>query len=387
MARDKSGASSAAGWASTWPVPAALEGAKSRKRAIFKTDEVKLKSGDKVISITGLSLSLESRVAALGTAGRDVLSLLLREEEPECGETWEHKGLSVVHLGPHLAKEDAASPTVQDHMAAMERALRGKPQIIVLEEACAQGGAAWACTFRNLLRSEGLASFKGAVVVCAHEETIAVRKVCEERWALIGESSVRQEAITGKQLDVLEDVMSAHNAARALEAESTGGKRGKAQKRSSDDRSKADEIAALLDEARALSEYCFEEDEFAADWTVTLLTEATQDGVKSLRGFICYKMYKTADGEPYVYIARMAVPKKCRKCGYAGKLMRWLLSEKARLPASECSKITCSALQSAAPFYAKFGFQVATAPAWKAEEEEDPEDPQTWMEFPNYSLI
>lgn len=217
-----------------------------------------------------------------------------------------------------------------------------------------------------------------------------MRKVCEERWSLTGDASVRQEAITGKQLDVFEDVMSAYRAARALEAENASGKRGKAQRRSADDRqstAKADEIAALIDEARALSEYCFEEEEFAADWTVTLLTEATHDGGRSLRGFICYKMYTPADREPYVYIARLAVPKRARKCGYAGKLMRWLLSEKARLPTSECSKIACSSLKSALPFYEKFGFQVAPAPAWKTEEEEDPEDPQTWMEFPNLSLV
>jgi hypothetical protein len=225
--------------------------------------------GEQVASVSGVVLTLESRVAALAEAGRAVVSLLLHESEPASGGTWEQKGLNVVHLGPHLAKTDGAvAPTSEDHLAAIERALRSKPHVVVLEEACSVGGAAWAQTFRNLLQSEGLQGFRGALVVCAREETFAVQRVCEERWSLAAESAMQQQAITGKQFEILEDVMTAYQAARSAEAEGNSKKRGgKGGRRSADDRqsaAKADELTALVEEARTLSEYCQEHTSRAA---------------------------------------------------------------------------------------------------------------------------
>jgi len=385
----KSGKAKADDKASLWQIPGPLEGVKSQKRAIFKLDDIKVASGGQELNVTGVALTLDSRVAAVADIGSAIVSLLLREQEPVAGEVTQHKALNVVRLGPHLAVAAAAAqgatdtascqPTAEAHLEALAAAFRSKPQVVVLEEACKAGGATWAKVFHDLLRSEGLRDFRGAVVVCAAEETFALRRVCAERWAEVQGSSSCQEAMPGRQFDVIEDVLSLHRAAQAEEM--AGGKKKKAGRKGAEE----EEWVVPFEEARALNDFIFEEDlvkkSIKEKLTVSLLTETKSDGTKTLLGYICYKKNERNE----VYIARLAVPMNKRKFGAGGKLCRWLLAECARMPTSECASITCSALDNVVAFYNKLGFAVATPPAEESGECE--EDPQTWMAKTNESLV
>jgi hypothetical protein len=271
-------------------------------------------------------------------------------------------------------------------MAAVALAFKSKPQVVVLEESLTTGGATWAKVFGELLRSEGLKAFKGAVVVCGHEETFALRRVCAERWEFkqgsAGTSAI-QEGMPGKRMDIIEDVLSLHRAAQAEDMDS--GKRGGKGRRKDVE---ADDFVAPLEEARALAEFIFEDDGDVVKkcakekWTMSLLTEASQDGTRTLLGYICYKKIPERSE---VYIARLAVPMNQRKKGYAGKLVHWLMGEAARLPLSECASVACSAVDGVIPFYTSLGFVAAPPPAEESGECE--EDPQTWMAIPNVSLV
>lgn len=155
------------------------------------------------------------------------------------------------------------------------------------------------------------------------------------------------------------------------------------QKRTGRKKLDSEEPDALLEEARALSEYIFEEDvvELARTegWTLTLLTETGADGTRCLRGLLCYRRLPTQ-----IYIERLAVPQQCRGRGFAKVLMRWLVGEASCLSRSECASLTCSAFDKVVPFYKSLGFLVSGS---GAPPKGDEEDPQTSMELPIASAL
>jgi len=360
-----------------WPVPRALEGVKSKKRAIVKVDG-DASAGEAVLHAAGLALTLESRVAAVGAAGRAAAAWLGAADAPG-GAVWTHRGLAVAHLGPHLA---GAGAEVAEHFAAVSRALAARPQVVLLDEALGAGSAAWVGAFRLLLRQEGLQGFGGAVVVCCETETFATRRVCSEKW-IVDAGKVRREEAPTQSLQIVEDAFGVGSAATAGE-DGPGAGRGGGRRRG---RQQAqDDGPALLDEARELSEYIFEEDladcALQQGWTVTLLAEAQQDGTRALCGYLCYRMIPAPRAE--MHIERLAVAQRTRGRGHARQLMQWALEEAARLPPDVCSSLTCSAFDKVVPFYARFGFEVAPRPDAKAQ---DDEEPQTWMALANASLL
>lgn len=360
-----------------WPAPAALAGVKSRKRPIFQVEagEVAL-GGCKACSTSGLALTLESRVVALGEGGQGAVALLLGGEE---GAVSRHAQLHVAHLGPHLA---GATASIQEHVTAVAAALRNKPQVVVVEEGVQAGAEAWLQTFRGLLRGEGLHSFKGAVVVCAAEETLAVRRVCCERWSLIS-GELRQADVGKSSLDVIEDALAAESGACTTAPQPR--RRGRQAHQPTIDRD------VLLEEARELSIFAFEEDlvEKARReaWTLSLLTETSPDGAKQLRGLMCHKLFPPPRAE--LHVTRLVVSQKHRGRGYARQLVHWLLAEAARMPLSKCQLITCSAFDGVVPFYRLFGFTPVARTHHEDEGEDSDEegDPQTWMERTNNSLL
>jgi len=348
-----------------WPAPAPLEGIKSRTKPIFKMAAAEVDVGGKVLTVPSVTLALDSRIAAIGECGSAVAAVLLGDLAVSSGKVVPHPKLVVAHLGPHLAGVDAG---VAQHIAAIVSALQERPQVVVLEEAMETGGEAWLRTFSEALRSKALSSFKGAVIVCVAEETFDVRRVCPERWTGASGKMCQENIPVG--LEVVEDALNVGDG----ECESTG----KAGKRRMQEA--AANAEALLEQARELSEYCFEEDIVekarAQNWTLSLLTETVSD-VVSLRGFVVHRMIAAPRAE--LYIERLAVPRKFRGQGHAQQLMSWARAKAARMPQSECSLITCSAFDKVVPFYQKLGFVVCERP--EGEEEEEMEDHQMFMKL------
>lgn len=343
-----------------WPTPKPIDGLKSKRRVIFKVEpmssDVQESTRPWRTSAPGLTLSLESRVAALGDAGRAAVVALLGEvSQKALPGAWHHGGLVVAQLGPHLAGPTADATA---HQEAVYEALRCRPQVVVLEEALASGSVSWLEIFHGLLRSDGLHNFGGAVVVLCDDETFAMRRLCSQRWyGTAQNSSVQQQDISGRNFEIWEDVLSATKAAIECERSGGGGRRKGRGKPSA-----SDTLRALLEEAKAQHEYWFEEDLSSCackdGWIVTVLAEVDPDGsTRIFRGYLCYKLLSTPRSE--FYIERIAVTKAMRRRGLATKLMRWVEEEASRLPQELCSVITCSALDNVVTFYEKLGFRPA----------------------------
>lgn len=165
-----------------WPVPAPIEGVKSRKRVLFDVKEVQLQGAHSGISASGLRLSQESRIAAIGEAGQAAVSLLSGKAEV-AGAWVVHPSLRAVHLAPGVLADGAEEV---DYMEAVDAALQTRPHVVVLDEEASRSDPRWAKTFSTILRSEGLGRFRGAVVVCVADERRALGLPCSECWAGLG---------------------------------------------------------------------------------------------------------------------------------------------------------------------------------------------------------
>jgi len=254
----------------------------------------------------------------------------------------------------------------------------------LLEERLADGGLAWVEAFHALLRGSSLRTFKGAVVVAACEETFLLREVCTERWVEASSGkAVRQEAISSK-LQIVKDISVGTGAAmlNASPSKKRGGRGG-------------DEgPGELVWAASKLFEREFEGDLFDemaehAEMKVSLLTQTGEDGIQQLLGLICYDAHPAPRSE--LYIHRIAVQSNLRGKGYGKVLMHWLMEEAARMPKSQCNRISCSALDKVVSFYKKEGFEVIERPeehkAVDEDSSDDDADPQTFMALPNASLV
>merc|ERR1712118_43245 len=114
---------------------------------------------------------------------------------------------------------------------------------------------------------------------------------------------------------------------------------------------------------------------------MSVLTVPMSDaGGLSLGGFICYRLPVAPAAE--LHIARLAIWPGIQKGGYGQRLMFYILTKAARMSQSECNWISLSALDTAVPFYEKFGFTDMTI-----DEVEDPDHFQTWMELKNMSIV
>lgn len=216
-----------------WHVPKPLSGMKSRQKPVFKVESGselsipghtpadlggKNNTKDAVTNVpvaTPLSLTLASRILAVGDAGRAVAKLLL-EGAGKSGTTpgssttstisttspraetggavsnlFLHHEMEVLHLGPHLIlpkspdEEEllkSGSPMMTEGQRArflVSKALeKSRAQVVLLEKQmmrksqvddAAENKAVleiWERTFKQILLSEGLQTFKGAVVCC-----------------------------------------------------------------------------------------------------------------------------------------------------------------------------------------------------------------------------
>jgi len=385
-----------------WPAPAPLEGVKSRKRAIFEVRPgAEVPIGDGILLVAGtIALTLESRVAATSEAGAALVALLLGNGELTAGSVWRHEGIVVSRIGPDLAAATGGTAG-----AALSAALERRPQVVILEEAHREGD--WVRTFHDILGSDALRTFRGAVVVWAAEETRAVRRACSERWAVVGEQLWQLEVeLLGA--DVLVDPEeTAETGADAREVGTGAGATVLAASESSDAAMAevimgdflvledalngaaacgSGTLAELLEEVRILSDSCFKEEDSAKlaiekGWSLALLASRCPDNMgKRLRGFLCHQVLPPPRAE--FCIKRIAVPEEHRGLGLGKALVRWAIGKAAQMPQSECKWISVSALNEAASFYEALGFTDMTCG------EIDTEDgAQTWMEMKNVSLV
>lgn len=334
----------------SWPSPKPLEGVKSRKRHVFKVESAKLQVGKgQVVVASDLSLTLASRVAALGEAGSAAVTDWLlgaavanaesEGQEPPSGML-RHEGLNVVCFGP--GRPGSSCAVAMAALLADER-----PQVVVLDEAREAGDAAWKQTYEEVLQSEALRAYRGAVVVCAAEETRHLAQVCSECWTL-AEGVLSQEPCLEVILDALEEVDASSEALmkKALEIESC-------------------HLAYWIDRSR---------DE---GWQVTLFGKGGPDGNQELAGFLCHHMIKQLAEFKVEFVF---VPDWLRGGGYGKRLVRWVIDRAAHMPKSACSWISLSAVDERVSFYEQFGFVDLDSSESKSED-------QTWMELENRSLV
>lgn len=352
-----------------WAAPSPLEGVKSRKRPIFSIEAGEVSLGGDVSRISSVRITLQSRIVARGEAGRALVELLLGDRQLKLGKPHRHAGLVVAHLGPHLSGADKESDEAQ-HVASIEAELeRRRPHIVVLDEARSMGNVSWARAFMAILASPTFCAFRGATVVACSSAAEActamplIEDVCSERW-LGADGWLWQESIAGDALHILEDVLSPCKDGGVGDVH----------------------VDVLLQGVRELSRDCFFGEDSVAkaqdrEWALSLLVKAPEDGgERKLCGFICVRW--PTHSKPELHIARLAVPKECRSCGHGQRLMQWVLRRAARLPQSVCPWISLSALDTAVPFYEKYGFVDMTA-----DDIDDPEHLQTWMELKNRSRV
>jgi len=345
-----------------WPVPTPLEGVKSRKRAIFSLEAANVVvEGDVVSRISSVRLCLESRVVAVGAAGRALVEVLLGDRKLAGGRAQAHDGLRAVRLGASTAGCLDADGHFDE--AAVVTALQCRPHVVVLEEGVES--EAWASIFEHLLTCAEVISFRGAIVVCAHEETLAVRSLCTERWTG-ADGWLWQEQLAGDALEIWEDV---------LGALSTKCDKSIQPQEGMDD---------LLRECSEVAQHFFSEDSVAKarerGWVLSLLVEPLPAEPPRLCAFMCHR--PPGHGRNDLHVARLAVPETARRGGYGQRLMHWILRKAANLPKSECAWVSLSSLDTAMPFYEKFGFIDMTC-----DDMEDPDHFQTWMELQNVSVV
>jgi len=330
-----------------------------------------------VSHINRVSVTLDSRIAAIGTPGCAAADILLNRQgmvtpaSEASHQPKRHDDLVVLHLGPHLAGLQAST---DQHKNAIETALKQRPQIVILDEAL-HGGPAWLHAYTSIIQSEVPEAFRGALVICTSEDSLSIRKLCSEEWVLLN-GVIHQTDMPSVSLDIIDDFPKTQ--AVEIPTKKVSKRRGGHNTTVSSD--------ILLDELRELSEHCFEEDATlqasTEGWKLAVLTDDDLDGIKHVRGYISYKLCPQPKAE--MHIQRLAVPRKHRRHGYAAILVRWALAKAARMPMSECATITVSAFDTVVPFYKKFGFIVADCDHKVATEDGDP---QTRMVQQNVSLL
>lgn len=311
-----------------WPAPLPLEGVKSRKRAIFELKEGAVQVDGEQCNVSSVSLTLASRVAAIGKEGRSLVEVLLGSLEPVDGAVTKHEKLSVVHIGQHL-----------ETAAAAAAALEVGPQVVVLSEP-SDPKHAWAETFSLILNSEGIRAFQGAVVVCVAREADIPHDLCLARWIATG-GRVRAEEIR-PGLDIVDDVcgkaISEPDWNTVLKQASS-----LALQSFDDSADDGDQAIATLAEQQG--------------WTVATMTitDGSVEGGRDLVGYVTYNAEPALDG---LYLARVAVEPKFRRRGHGSRLVRWLIG-RARLEGY--SSVWVHAVPDLQPINAALGFKYVSS--------------------------
>lgn len=308
-----------------WHDPLPLAGVKSRNRAIFELQEAIVSADEKDCLATKVSLALSSHVVAIGSAGKAVADIVLGAQEIKgCSTQNRHDELVVLHLDSDIIDEDS-----------LVAALESRPHVVVLTEPlCAE--EPWARLFADVVRSDSLRSFKGALIICVGNEESIPSDLCRSRWIASNGRLKIEKVIAG--LVVIDDIC-----AKAKTDESLG---------------------VVLPEITDLAHqsFAFELENFGGvreieaiaemeDWTVASLSIRDSSDQHELVGYMAYKFEPAMQS---LYLARIAVKPACRGCGYAAYMVRWLMTKSRQLG---CGAVSAWAKPAMQPITLKLGFK------------------------------
>lgn len=328
------------------PSPPPLEGVKSRKRQIFQATSVSSKVQNGIVPAHGLSLSLESRVIAVGIAGQVAVRLLVHQQNEESEQLSRHKGLTVLQIQPSEISAEAAAE-VGYYKAVLALVAQKRPHVLVVDEALHLENASWREAFLNLVTSEEFRRFRGAIVFCCDAESVNLHQLCSERWVLAN-TVVRQQPCFDVTLDMLTC----------------------SRDQLFDEIEKIDycDLRYWID--RAESE----------GWTVTRFgATGCLNEPCSLRGLIFHNM---VPGYAEFNVRFIFVPKAHRCRGLGGQLVQWVIEKARQMPPSECRWISLEAADDElVAWYEKFGFTDMSCG------HTDGDYGQTRMEMQNVSLV
>jgi len=312
-----------------WPAPCPLEGVKSRKRLIFEVESEHVDTGCETIKVRNLSLSLSSRVVAVGEKGHAAAALLLLDSSSSSSSSSSkvlakrHTHLKVVRLAP---SEFPCADTPSEYDKAISSALvEQRPHIVVLSEEGSSENAAWKIAFDKLVCGESIWKFQGALVICAAAETEVLQAHCSERW-------VAQSDATGA-------VVGQRPCFRVTENALVAG------------------LKELQEDAAQIP-YCelrhWIQSAQAQGSKVTRFDAGGCEGPGRLCGLIFHHMIESSSE---FHVRFIFVPKEQRKSGTGSMMMRWVIEQASLMPLSECKWISlqCSD-DELLPWYEKFGF-------------------------------
>lgn len=306
-----------------FPDPLPLEGVKSRKREIYGLENGTVHVGNESCFIQKVSLSLSSRVVAIGKEGKALADVLCGSQEIlSDGIPYRCDNLAVLHLGSHIVDQDT-----------LTCALESKPQVVILSEPLSLDEP-WAEIFSQLVTSDALRNFRGALVICVDNEEALPSGLCQTRWVALGGRLRAEEVCAG--LIVIDDICNKARTDTSLEA--------------------------ILPQITDLVHQCFPDFENYGvreiqkmaemeDWTVTSLSIQDSDGVHELVGYIAYK-YEPAFQA--TYMARIAVSMAHRGHGHASYMVRWLMARSKQMGVGAVSAWAKPAMQ---PITLRLGFK------------------------------
>lgn len=325
-----------------WPDPLPLAGLKSKKRAIFELHDAKLH--DEGCTVAKISLTLSSRVIAVGKAGQAAADVLLGSQELLLADAqYRIDKLVVVHLGSDIVDEDA-----------LAAALEVLPHIVVLSQPLSTHEP-WARLFTELVAGDTLLKFKGGILFCVDHEEAIPSYLCQTAWVARGGRIRVEEVCVG--LRVIDDVCKHFKTLSHVEpliAQITD-----LVQENFNDFSKVGST-----DLEAMAEH---EESIVAALVVEDLAGALQ--------LVGYLTYRYAPEFQAFYLARIAVRKEMRGRGNASYMVRWLMAKSKQLGCGAVSMQARPALQSVA---LQLGFSHYPT---STEVQNAMEEGSSWMEF------
>jgi len=276
--------------------------------------------------------------------------LLLGKLEPVSGEVLRPYDLSIVHLTPQNAAD-----TAEDHAAFIADELAKRPQVVVIDEGL--GGESWALAFSQILESNDISSFQGAVVICCSSEEHVAQLSCSTRWVATG-SLLRPEHVC-QGAKVFDDVLAANLDANMLplldEIEKLHVAEFNPTNNPPDLPSRAQQngwkIAALaIPKSSSDSEANVGSDSSDTDAASDSETASEERGRMKFLGYLAYK---TIPGLGELHIERLAITKALRGHGCGTQLIRWAF---ARTSTLGLNSLWLYAKPDVEPFYERIGF-------------------------------
>eukprot|EP00746_Dinoflagellata_sp_MGD_P107392 gnl/MRDRNA2_/MRDRNA2_45369_c0_seq1.p1 gnl/MRDRNA2_/MRDRNA2_45369_c0~~gnl/MRDRNA2_/MRDRNA2_45369_c0_seq1.p1 ORF type:complete len:369 (+),score=79.84 gnl/MRDRNA2_/MRDRNA2_45369_c0_seq1:97-1203(+) len=332
----------------SWPAPLQLAGLKSKKREIFGVKEAVLKVNGNPCEVANVTVNLQSRVFAVGDAGRAVAALLLGKQQPVSGEVKRPYDLTIAHLTPQNAFS-----TAEDHAAFIADELAKRPQVIVIDEGIAQGGETWAAAFSEILQGTEIQSFKGAVIICCSREEHIAQVCCNTRWVATG-SLLRPECVCQgvkfhddlyagdpdvSMLPLLRDVEELH-----VEAFNPAPCVPRLPIRAEESGWTVAAFTALKIASHSAGSGSDSNSEESSD------ADSNENNKDKLLGYLAYLAFP---GLGELHIARLAVPNALRRQGYGTQLIRWACDKASALG---LNSVWLYATPDVEPFYERVGF-------------------------------